>query len=371
MGKFSTTLKVGSFIAAVMISGALLAMSLPFSGRKTFSVQTGSMKPGINPGDLVVVNRVPASEVKIGDVITYANPNNPKQTITHRMVQRLSGKNSAGSLVTKGDANFTTDAPVPEKYVIGKVERHIPYLGYFVDFIRKPLGLLLIIYTPALFVVIGELRRLSRYYKSQQPYRLTNARLRKRGMSGKQKAGLLVKTLVLCLTIGVAVTVTARAALFSTATLADNSIIAGENIEHPLLRRVVFNCSLDNTEIVNKLPEIFIFNPSSSDIPTGGWYIESSRGRLVTFPAQTVFDSNADFDIEPDLQDGVSYTGDFMALFNSQGELVDAISWGDDTTYLNPSLPGISDGTEFRRLSTVFDTNTAADWAVTVTTCTP
>lgn len=361
----------GATMMAALVVGAGLVY-LQASGARMMSVQSESMVPAIKKGDLITVTRVSVAQLAEGDVVTFMNPQNKRQTITHRVAQLPSEANGQ-RLITKGDANATADQPINPNLVIGKVDYRVPLAGHAIDFVRKPLGLLLIIYVPALLVIIHELRLLSRHYKMIQPYRVHGRKTIKQPLTGKQRVAVGAKMMMFFAVLVIAVAIPVKAALISEATLVGNRLTAippplAENI---LLRRVEFGCTLDNTGQVNKLPEIFMHNPTGLDKNTGNWYIESSEGRLVTFRPQTIFDAHDDYDIQPDLLAGVHYEGDFLALFDNTGKLVDAISWGNDTTYMNPTLPGTQEKTVFRRIDLVFDTNTAVDWSVSVAECDP
>ncbi|MGC1177411.1 MAG: signal peptidase I [Candidatus Saccharimonadales bacterium] len=359
-------IRAGTLLAVIVVLASLAYVQA--SGSKLLSVQSKSMVPAIHKGDLVTVTSIPVSHLALGDVITFVNPRNSRQTITHRVVQ-LPSITNGHKLTTKGDANTAADTPIAASAVIGIVHHKLPYVGFALDFMRRPAGLFLIVYLPALGIVGEELRRLSAYYKSQQPYKLPGRHGARRASAGRRHAKTGLAGVVLCLGLATFVALPARAALMSTATLKGNSISITAQVKHVLIRRVEFECSLDNTHAVNRLPSILFYNPTSKDMPTGGWYLQSSSGRIVTFRPQTVFDAKDDYDIEPDLKAGLNYTGDYLALFNATGHLVDAVNWGSDTTYLHPSLPGIGDGTVFRRLTTALDTDTIADWAVTVEPC--
>lgn len=158
------------FTAAILLLAIIgmsgLAIVTRIQGGKLLSVQTESMVPALNKGDLVSVKRVPAENLKVGDIITFINPRNSKQTITHRIVELPSAYN-AKKLITKGDANPDTDFPVDTTAVLGGVKYSLPKVGYASDFIRQPLGLAILIYVPAIAIIIAELRRLSAYYKAQ------------------------------------------------------------------------------------------------------------------------------------------------------------------------------------------------------------
>src|ERR1039458_10076152 len=88
---------------------ALLFFGTSMSGWKALAVPTASMRPAIPPGSLVLVQRVPISTLKVGDVITYINPLNPKTTLSHRIVKEYLLDGKVLAFVTKGDANKTDD----------------------------------------------------------------------------------------------------------------------------------------------------------------------------------------------------------------------------------------------------------------------
>lgn len=67
------------------------------------TVLTGSMRPGIQPGDVVMVRPVPTSELNVGDVIAYLPPSH-----TTPVLHRIVSIDSSG-LLTKGDANNVED----------------------------------------------------------------------------------------------------------------------------------------------------------------------------------------------------------------------------------------------------------------------
>jgi hypothetical protein len=244
----------------------------------------------------------------------------------------------------------------------------VRYAGYAVDSVRTPLGLALIIYVPALTIITDEFRRLVRYYKKQiyrAPWRRPHA-----GQLDVRKVAVAAHT-VLAVVLAGMFAWPAHAALQAKTSLQQSSITATATapLAHVMLRSLDFECSLDNTGAENRLPGIVLYNPTAADIQTGGWYLQNSKGRLLTFRPGTVFDARDTYDIESDLKQGIIYTGDYLVLFDNAGKLMDGISWGTDTTYLNQALPGAQDGTRFRRVPLLADTDQAADWAVSLEQC--
>lgn len=99
-------------------------------------VVTGSMSPTIEAGDLVVCRR--AADYAVGDVIMFRSG---ASLVTHRIAAV-----TADGFTTRGDANNVADAdPVPRGAVVGRVVFTVPHLGIFIEKIRTPLGMTLLV----------------------------------------------------------------------------------------------------------------------------------------------------------------------------------------------------------------------------------
>jgi len=161
---------LGVTIAAACLV-AIILFNWSVTGWKALTVPTGSMRPNINPGSLVLVRSVPNSSLHIGDVITYANPLEKDSTISHRIIKTylLGGKIPA--FITKGDANPSADQPIVGGLVKGKVMFSIPYVGTALSWTHTLIGILIIIYIPALFIMFEEVKRLVTYYRQMMPYK--------------------------------------------------------------------------------------------------------------------------------------------------------------------------------------------------------
>jgi signal peptidase I len=89
-------------------------------------VLTGSMRPAIDPGDLVVASPARAADLRPGQVVVVENPARPGTLLMHRLVRR----NRDGTLVTKGDANAVEDSTtVPAANVQGLARLRVPWVG--------------------------------------------------------------------------------------------------------------------------------------------------------------------------------------------------------------------------------------------------
>jgi signal peptidase len=125
--------RVFAWLATLGI-GAILAIAVlipRIGGATPYVVLTGSMRPGMPPGTLVVVKPVSAANVGVGSVVTYQLTSGKPDVVTHRVVSM--GFDGKGHRVfrTQGDANDAPDARwVRPVQIRGERWYAVPYLGY-------------------------------------------------------------------------------------------------------------------------------------------------------------------------------------------------------------------------------------------------
>lgn len=170
---------VSAIIAIVSITARDSGVSNLF-GYVPFSVQSNSMSPVFETGDLIVGKKVEDDrEYKVGDVITYwtSQEDENGQSIsylnTHRIVNIVDRYN-AGALVyeTKGDHNSIKDKDFVTHGAIvaiwsqeGKDDGiRIQKLGSVLDFLRKPTGFFFAVVLPMVVFFIYELVRFIRNF---------------------------------------------------------------------------------------------------------------------------------------------------------------------------------------------------------------
>jgi signal peptidase len=87
-----------------------IVVGLVVTGHHLEEVVTGSMQPTIPIGSLVATERLPTSQLQVGNILVFPDPNDTKLTIVHRIVW-LSHDQSGDVLVrTKGDYNALPDS---------------------------------------------------------------------------------------------------------------------------------------------------------------------------------------------------------------------------------------------------------------------
>jgi signal peptidase len=109
----------------------LVAVLIPrIAGATPYVVLTGSMRPTMPPGTMVVVKPVPADQLGVGHVITYQLKSGKPTVVTHRIVS-MGNFRGEPNFRTQGDANDTPDRNwVRPAQIKGVVWYAIPYLGY-------------------------------------------------------------------------------------------------------------------------------------------------------------------------------------------------------------------------------------------------
>lgn len=116
----------------------------------------GNQEGRIDQGDLIFIKDIAFDDLKVGDVVTYRQPNG--DLVTHRF-WRI---DEEGNYRTKGDnpINDEDTYVLTEETLLGIVTGRIPKIGDFALFLQKPLGMVLFVGLPLLaFVLYDVIRR--------------------------------------------------------------------------------------------------------------------------------------------------------------------------------------------------------------------
>jgi signal peptidase I len=122
-----------TFVEIALTIGALLGvviagftMVAAHNGMRPLVVRSGSMEPTIRTGSMVLVKRLEAADIKVGDVLTVERPDHTR--VTHRVVA-IEHNGVTALLTLKGDANEDPDpVPIPVQYA-HRVVAQVPVIG--------------------------------------------------------------------------------------------------------------------------------------------------------------------------------------------------------------------------------------------------
>lgn len=134
---------------------------------------------------------------------------------------------------------------------------------------------------------------------------------------------------------------------------------------------------------------IEIYNPTNSAIDISGWKICDNNncdtlpvltpipakgfavasGKTSTWDYWSIPVEAIKIDLPGDYigGNGLRDDGDRVILRNASNVIIDAMSYGDDTSQLNPSVPSSGQGKSLARIIKGYDTNSASDWIINAT----
>jgi signal peptidase len=160
---------VAIFLAVSIRHGA--AGETTLFARPVYSVDSGSMAPTFDTGDLIIDNRVSATAAEHlhkGQIITFeatkAVGNTAGLVITHRIYAVVTRKGVAGAQTveyrTKGDANNAPDvALVSPSAIQGVYQERVPFGGYVLNTLHQPITFVILIMIVVVYLAEEIVRR--------------------------------------------------------------------------------------------------------------------------------------------------------------------------------------------------------------------
>ena len=156
--RMTTSLALGLVVAAAAVYAGLIVF-----GYAPVVVYSGSMEPRIPVGSLAITKPVPARSIKVGDVITFADPYVAHKLVTHRVVRVVRRPSRALAYRTKGDANAVRDPWLIElPNEVGRFKLAVPYVGYGLVYARTREARALVILLIAALALVPLLRAIWR-----------------------------------------------------------------------------------------------------------------------------------------------------------------------------------------------------------------
>jgi signal peptidase len=156
-------MKKASKVTVGLLSGAAVAfaaayVALTVAGYQPVAVYSGSMQPTIPVGGLAMDRAISATDVRVGDVITFSDPYVKGRLVTHRVIDVLQTPHGL-AYRTKGDANSGRDPwTIRLPGQVGRVSFSVPVAGYVLYYAhtREVRGVLICL--AAICLLFGVLR---------------------------------------------------------------------------------------------------------------------------------------------------------------------------------------------------------------------
>ncbi|HET9441742.1 MAG TPA: signal peptidase I [Acidimicrobiales bacterium] len=126
--------RLGRLAGEVLLTlGALLGVAVTVftvaagsGGVQPLVVRSGSMEPTVATGSMVLVRRVPAAQLRVGDIVAVTRPD--RTTVIHRII-RLDRQGAVAVIRLKGDANPDPDPALVTVVAADRLAWRVPLAG--------------------------------------------------------------------------------------------------------------------------------------------------------------------------------------------------------------------------------------------------
>lgn len=125
-------------------------------------VETDSMKPTFESGDLIFIKKCDTSKLNEGDIITFHTIIDNQYALNTHRIQKIDEVNGVRSYTTIGDNNngIADQHVISDGDIVGKYVGHVSGLGKVMNFLSSSMGFLIVIVLPMLLFFIYQVYNL-------------------------------------------------------------------------------------------------------------------------------------------------------------------------------------------------------------------
>ena len=125
-------------------------------------VETDSMKPTFESGDLIFIKKCDISKLNEGDIITFHTIIDNQYALNTHRIQKIDEVNGVRSYTTIGDNNngIADQHVISDGDIVGKYIGHVSGLGKVMNFLSSSMGFLIVIVLPMLLFFIYQVYNL-------------------------------------------------------------------------------------------------------------------------------------------------------------------------------------------------------------------
>lgn len=169
--------KIGTIVISVILWAIILLAALyafttmatkddqnvaSILGYTPMTVETNSMKPTFQSGDLIFIKKCDTSKLKEGDIITFHTIIDNQYALNTHRIQKIDEVNGVRSYTTVGDNNngVTDQHVISDGDIVGKYIGHVTGLGKVMKFLSSSMGFLIVIVLPMLLFFIYQVYNL-------------------------------------------------------------------------------------------------------------------------------------------------------------------------------------------------------------------
>ncbi len=131
------------------------------AGFTPLTVQSESMSPTFDEGDLIVIQQCDPETLQVGDIVTFHTIIDNEYALNTHRIEAIDEVNGLRSYTTKGDNNDIADQHViADGDIVGKYAFTMPFMGKVMDFLSSSVGFLVVIVLPMLLFFIYQVYHL-------------------------------------------------------------------------------------------------------------------------------------------------------------------------------------------------------------------
>jgi signal peptidase len=171
LAKKLVTVCLSALLWVIILTAALYAFTTlatrdsnkvaSIAGFTPLIVETGSMSPTFDAGDLILIRSCSAASLQEGDVITFHTIINNEYALNTHRIASITEENGVRSYVTKGDNNELSDPHIiADGDIVGKYVARVPYLGRVMELLSSSVGFLVVIVLPMILFFIYQVYHL-------------------------------------------------------------------------------------------------------------------------------------------------------------------------------------------------------------------
>lgn len=169
--------KIGTIVISVILWAIILLAALyafttmatkddqsvaTILGYTPMTVETNSMKPTFQSGDMIFIKKCDTSKLKEGDIITFHTIIDNQYALNTHRIQKIDEVNGVRSYTTVGDNNngVADQHVISDGDIVGKYIGHVTGLGKVMKFLSSSMGFLIVIVLPMLLFFIYQVYNL-------------------------------------------------------------------------------------------------------------------------------------------------------------------------------------------------------------------
>jgi signal peptidase len=126
-----------AFLLLVLLAMVMPALLTSYFGLSANTVVSGSMRPDIEPGDVIIAKQKVSADVRIGDVVIFLD-RKTWEVQAHRVIAKKL-ENGIFTFTTQGDANSEPDSPfeIGASAPLRTSSAIIPNVGYTLSAMQR------------------------------------------------------------------------------------------------------------------------------------------------------------------------------------------------------------------------------------------